>query len=214
MNQRLPPTRPPPPFITRVPPKEEEPRSPPPLSLPPPALATIVPEQTRLHDSDQLSAMFQQEILPPYAVARVKSLFQSDSPTTFSLSSPSLVIDEIRRQAHSRLHRPYTRVLSYASKRLGSIGYGTPIDPKRRRNVVAWLEDRKLVNLCAAPEPSVHGEQSDVRVPPLGSAAWYATRFPSTLDTLLFLARQFLNQLLLYHHLENRHLLVRAIGLL
>ncbi|KAJ3776972.1 hypothetical protein FB446DRAFT_222594 [Lentinula raphanica] len=173
-------------FVTRSPtPEETETFSPPPLTIPPPPLASIVPAQTRIHESDRFSETFQQEILPIYQADRVRELFQNDMPTTFSSSTcPSVLSAEIGRRAVNRLRTPYTRLLNYASRKLGSIGHGTPIDPNRRRNLIAWLEDRKIVQHASKPAISEACLQKDEeQLPPLGSAAWYATRYPSTLSS-------------------------------
>jgi len=161
--EKKPPTPPPPP--------------PPPLSLPPPPLATIFPGQNRVQDSDQLTETFQLEIIPEYAVAKMKALALTDNPPSFSSASPSVLLAQIRRQANTRLRTPYTRLLNYASKTLGSIARGTPMDPKRRRSVVAWLEDRKIAqHHDAGASTSSHDAEE---IPPVGSAAWYSLRFPS-----------------------------------
>jgi hypothetical protein len=130
-----------------------------------------------LQESDQLTETFQLEIIPEQAVAKIKELAPMDSPTTFSPAVPSVLLAHIRQQAGTRLRTPYTRLLNYASKRLGSIAHGTPMDPKRRRSVVAWLEDRKIARASASTH--VDAEQ----IPPLGSAAWYGLRFPTSLSS-------------------------------
>ncbi|KAJ4483722.1 hypothetical protein J3R30DRAFT_3451074 [Lentinula aciculospora] len=176
-----------PPFVTRSPsPEDKDLPPPPPLSIPPPPLATIVPAQMRPLESDQLSETFQQEILPACQADKVRALFQNDIPTTFSPTCPSVLRTEIRRQADIRLRTPYTRLLNYASRKLGSIGHGTPIDPNRRRNLIAWLEDRKIVqhlDNASAVFTGMSVPDNGETPPPLGSAAWYATRFPSTLSS-------------------------------
>ncbi|KAF8828782.1 hypothetical protein HHX47_DHR3000088 [Lentinula edodes] len=174
-----------PPFITRSPSFEEKtPFAPPPLSIPPPPLATIVPAQSRLYEADQLSETFQQEILPDYQADKVRELSQNDDPPAFSSSASTAVLRaEIQRQADIRLRTPYSRLLNYASRKLGSIGHGTPIDPNRRRNLIAWLEDRKVVNNAHAISEKVFVQHGPERLPPVGSSAWYAMRFPSTLSS-------------------------------
>ncbi|KAJ3813168.1 hypothetical protein F5876DRAFT_74169 [Lentinula aff. lateritia] len=172
-----------PPFITRSPFEEKTPFAPPPLSIPPPPLATIVPAQARLYEADQLSETFQQEILPDYQADKVRELSQNDVPPAFSSSAtPAVLRAEIQRQADIRLRTPYSRLLNYASRKLGSIGHGTPIDPNRRRNLIAWLEDRKVVNNTRAISEKVFVQHGPERLPPLGSSAWYAMRFPTTLS--------------------------------
>lgn len=173
------------PFPTRVGLRVENksptppPPPPPPLSLPPPPLATIFPGQNRLQDSDQLTETFQLEIIPECAVAKMKALVPMDSPTTFAPASSPVLLSQIRQHAHTRLRTPYTRLLNYASKKLGSIARGTPMDPKRRRSVVAWLEARET----AQHPMSIHVHHEAESVPPVGSAAWYAHRFPSSLPS-------------------------------
>ncbi|KAJ3749281.1 hypothetical protein DFH05DRAFT_1457116 [Lentinula detonsa] len=172
-----------PPFVTRSPTPEEKDIVPPPLSIPPPPLATIIPAQSRLHESDRFSEIFQQEILPACQADKVRELFQNDMPVTFSTSTcPSVLRAEIERQAVNRLRTPYTRLLNYASRKLGSIGHGTPIDPNRRRNLIAWLEDRKTVEHASTPVKA-YAQNDEEQLPPLGSAAWYAMRFPLTLSS-------------------------------
>ncbi|KAH7873100.1 uncharacterized protein C8R40DRAFT_1172744 [Lentinula edodes] len=68
-------------------------------------------------------------------------------------------------------------------RKLGSIGHGTPINPNRRRNLIVWLEDLKAVNNAHAISEKVFVQHGPERLRPVGSSAWYAMHFPSTLSS-------------------------------
>ncbi|KAF5388777.1 hypothetical protein D9757_005612 [Collybiopsis confluens] len=181
LNNPIP--RPDDPIFTVRPDTEDVRQCPTPFPLPPPSLATFIPEETRLHDADQLSVVFRQEVLPEDDAARVKISSQNVSPLAIPPVSTPALLAEVHRQATERLRTPFTRLLNYASKTLGSIGDGTPIDPKRRMSVVAWLEDQEVIQGNEDQAISEASMPVDVeRMPAIGSASWYATRFQSLLS--------------------------------